>query len=516
MTYRELLHSPLIPSKLIPLIDQAIRHPVPMLVLGESGTAKGLVARIIHHLGGERSHGFHRIECKSVAEKSFEDQLSQCLRQMGEGPGCGTVYLREVGHLDPGGQLKLLRLMEDEAFQEKMDQGNVPGLRFIASSSEDLGTKVEQGKFSEDLYDRLNTISIRMPALRERAHEISNIARYLLAAHSRRLKGREMAISQEVLDLFENYWWPGNLSELEHIITRGVMVSKGGQLTAENLSPVIENEKSSPFLALLTAKDLRASSRPRELHREEEKVSPLPLYFLEIVHRIKNPLVSIKTFAQLLENKFGDPEFRRSFHRIVLEDIEKIDQVLDHLLDFVRINTPLLKKSTVNTVIEEVLKKYEGQMKEKDIKISRSFEKDLPETILREEQLRYILDSVIQYVFPFIPLNGSIGFLTESVEWSEDHAEDRALVLKEGGYIQIQILFTSLRDLALSRETARVISGPSQERIGLELRLVEEILRRNRGTVRFEFDHRNLKTLIRLRLPAERRRTVYYPPTTRS
>jgi signal transduction histidine kinase len=355
-----------------------------------------------------------------------------------------------------------------------------------------------------------------MPALRERAHEISNIARYLLADRSRRLKGREMAISQEVLDLFENYWWPGNLSELEHIITRGVMVSKGGQLTAENLSPVIENEKSSPFLALLTAKDLRASSRPRELHREEEKVSPLPLYFLEIVHRIKNPLVSIKTFAQLLENKFGDPEFRRSFHRIVLEDIEKIDQVLDHLLDFVRINTPLLKKSTVNTVIEEVLKKYEGQMKEKDIKISRSFEKDLPETILREEQLRYILDSVIQYVFPFIPLNGSIGFLTESVEWSEDHAEDRALVLKEGGYIQIQILFTSLRDLALSRETARVISGPSQERIGLELRLVEEILRRNRGTVRFEFDHRNLKALIRLQLPAERRRTVYYPPTTRS
>jgi signal transduction histidine kinase len=274
---------------------------------------------------------------------------------------------------------------------------------------------------------------------------------------------------------------------------------------------VMEDEKTSPFLSFLTTKDLRSSCRSREPHREQEEVSSLPLYFLEIVHRIKNPLVSIKAFTQLLENKFGDAEFRTYFHRIVLEDIEKIDEVLDHLLDFVRINTPLQKKSTVNTVIEEVLRKYEGQMKGKNIKISNGFEKDLPETIVHEEQLRYILASVIQHAFPSIPPNGSIGFLTESVDLGEDQEEDGALVSKEGGYIQIQVFFTGLKESALSRETAQGISTSPQEAIELELQLVKEIIQRNRGTMRFEFDEKNLRTLMLLRLPAERRRTVYYP-----
>ena len=138
------------------------------------------------------------------------------------------------------------------------------------------------------------------------------------------------------------------------------------------------------------------------------------IFFIELIHRIKNPLVSIKTFTQLLGEKLNDVEFRDCFYRIVTEDIDKIDSVLNGLLNYIKINTPIQKTETIHVILEEILKTFEGRLEKRKIKVFRKYEKDLPETSIHDEQLRYMISSILHYAFPTIPPDGSIGFMTKT------------------------------------------------------------------------------------------------------
>ena len=235
---------------------------------------------------------------------------------------------------------------------------------------------------------------------------------------------------------------------------------------------------------------------------------------MELVHRIKNPLVSIKTFTQLLREKFGDEEFREYFYRIVTGDIEKIDTLLNGLLNYIKINTPIEKTNTVHFVLEDVLKKYAAQLEDKKIKVFRKFEKDLPETVVHEEQLRYILNSLLQYAIPSIPPNGSIGFLTKSFQIDRGTGVDKTLPQKDGRYIKILIVFTGYKRPAEQFEAILGIPAAQQaEGVELELRLIKEIIQKNQGMMKFEVNEKKPRTLISLTFPIERRKVVYYPST---
>jgi light-regulated signal transduction histidine kinase (bacteriophytochrome) len=234
---------------------------------------------------------------------------------------------------------------------------------------------------------------------------------------------------------------------------------------------------------------------------------------MELVHRIKNPLVSVKTFTQLLREKFSDAEFRTHFYRIVTEDIEKIDAVLNGLLSYIKINTPLEKKDTVHIILEDVLRKYEVQLEDKKIKIFKKFEKDLPETVVHEEQLRYIFDVLFQYTLPFIPPHGSIGILTKSFDHPKETAEDKIVPVQDGGYLEILVVFTGFKKPVEQFGTVLGIPGvQKEETIELELRLIKEIIQKNRGRMKFEVNEKKLRTLISLKLPVERRKLIYYQP----
>jgi len=372
---------------------------------------------------------------------------------------------------------------------------------------------VAQGKFSEDLYYRLNTLSIRIPALRDRGKEISEIAQYILAEHSKKTKIRKVGISEGVLGLLQSYWWPGNLRELEHVIIRSAIFSDGDRLMEKDLFFETENEKNS-FVSFLKKAEMKPSVLETKSLRNETNNHLSSLFFIDLVHRVKNPLVSIKTFTQLLREKFGDEEFREYFYRIVTEDIEKIDALLNGLLNYIKVNTPIEKANTVHFVLEDVLKKYEVQLEDKKIRVFKRFEKDLPETIIHEEQLRYILNSLLQYAIPSIPPDGSIGFLTKSFHIAKETDENKTSVKKDGRYIEIMIVFTGYKKPVEQFETLLGIPAMQQEEaIELELRLIKEIIQKNRGLMKFEVNEKKPRTLISLKFPTERRKVIYYPST---
>ena len=512
MNYPELLHSPIIPPSVVPLVEKAANNNAAVLIQGEHGTEKELIAKIIHYVGDWKYYRFYKIECKAQTEDSFNDQLFRIFKENNFGAIPATLYLKEIGELNPYSQSKLLELVEDGFFQDGAEKKVIKNFRFIASSVEDLKEKMDQGKFSEDLYDRLNTLSMRIPPLRERPKEISAIAHYVLKEYSKKMKINKVGISNSVLKLFQNYWWPGNLRELEQVIIRSAMFSEGETLTEKDLLFETENENKS-FNTFLKKADVRSGEPKSQGFPPERNANVFSLFLIELVHRIKNPLVSVKTFTQLLREKFGDPEFREHFYRIVTEDIEKIDAVLNGLLSYIKINTPIEKRDTVHFILEDVLKRHEIQLEDKRIKIFKRFEKDLPETIVHDEQLRYILNTLIQYAIPSIPPNGSMGFLTKSLDLSAQTAPDKKRYQRDGTYVEILIVFTGYkRPVEQFENILGIHEFQKEEAMELELRLIREIIQKNQGMMKFEVNEKKPRTLISLQFPIERRKLVYYQP----
>jgi nitrogen-specific signal transduction histidine kinase len=513
MNYLELLHSPILTPHIATLTQKAAYNNIPVLIQGEQGTGKELIAKLIHHLGDWKDYRFHKIDCRILTEETFTAQVSRLFKEFHDGTSPGTLYLREVGYLGQENQLKLAELIEEGFFQNGLERKCFKNLRFISSSSEDLREKVSQGRFSEDLYYRLNTLLIRIPPLRERTKEIAEIAQYVLTEHSKKMKTKKVGFSNNVLMLLQSYWWPGNLRELENVIIRSAVFSEGERLMEKDLFFETEVEKNS-FVSFLKKTETKPLSFEKKnfIHKQDNHFSSL--FFIELVHRIKNPLVSIKTFTQLLREKFDDEEFREYFYRIVTEDIEKIDSLLNGLLNYIKINTPIEKANTVHFILEDVLKKYEGKLEDKKIRVFKKFEKDLPETVVHEEQLRYILNSILQYALPSIPPQGSIGFLTKSLSLQKGMGEDQNLAEKDGRFVQIMIVFTGFKKPVEKFGTILGVPALQQEEaIELELRLIKEMIQKNQGVMTFEVNEKRPRTLISLKFPMERRKVIYYPST---
>jgi light-regulated signal transduction histidine kinase (bacteriophytochrome) len=323
---------------------------------------------------------------------------------------------------------------------------------------------------------------------------------------------KRKGISSNVLSLLQSYWWPGNLKELETVILRSAVFSEGENLMEKDLFFNAENERNS-FFTFLQRADFKNPFESNGGHSDrEQQLLPWIFFLAELVHRIKNPLVSIKTFTQLLREKFNDGEYRESFYRVVTDDIEKIDLVLNGLLNYVKMNTPLSKSNTIHQILEEVLKHHQAVLEEKKVKIFKKLEKDLPETMIHDEQFRYIFHSLVQYILPFLPPHGSVGFLTKLFREPKPPNEEGARSAKEQEWIEILMIFTGFKKAMDKYETVFGISSPQpEESEDLELRLIHEILKRNKGRMSIEVNEKKPRTLISLRLPIERRRVIYYP-----
>lgn len=491
MNYQELLHSPLIPRQTACLVRKGALSGVPVFILGEEGTKRELIARIIHDAGDWKPHPFLKLDCRSSLEAGFVGELSRLLKEVDYGRIPATLYLKEVFCLDRTSQARLLKLLEEGIFQDEGPPQKVRNLRFI-SSSDHLGKKVREGRFSQDLYERLSTLLIPLPPLRDRADEIPSIARYILSKNTDLMKLGTTKFSDEVLCLFRNYWWPGNLKEMERVVIRSAHLCEGRTITEKDLFFEVSREEDS-FLSFPKGVQFRHPS----LHGAN-----LASFFIELVHRIKNPLVSIRTFTQLLDQRFDDGEFRDSFYRIVNQDIERIDTVLEGLLNYIRISIPEEKVNTIQSILEEVLGSYGTQLTERRIRVLKKLDKGIPETTLHDEQLKYIFHSLFGYMIPSISTEGTMGVLGRS-----SHGDERS--------IEIVIAVDGFRKAVERMEQVLGIPVQNDEVVELELRLVQEIVRKNQGTIKYEVNEEKSRATILLKLPVERRKVLYYPSAFR-
>jgi hypothetical protein len=278
----------------------------------------------------------------------------------------------------------------------------------------------------------------------------------------------------------------------------------------------IENLKNM----LKSFPDKDENQGPKKLKKvasEEQNVSLLFPIVFELIHLVKSTFKFIDKLTQASRDKFIDRAFGDYFSRTVRGDTKKIDLLLDGVLDYIKVSTPVVKTNTVHLMIEEALKKNQILLEEKNIRLFKKFEKDLPEIAIPDDQLRYILNAIIQYAIMVSSNDGSIGFLTKSLALQRELPEDQGLLKREENYIEMLVQFTGYKMQRDQPETLPPLPISPREKLlnfelvlDLELRLVEEVVRKNRGTLKLETDEKKLKTSIILRFPVERRKVVYH------
>jgi two-component system response regulator AtoC len=220
---------------------------ISVLVLGETGTGKEVIAETLHRQSPRANGPFLRLNCGGFTESLLESELFGHEKGAFTGavatkPGLlesadgGTVFLDEIGELPPSLQVKLLRVLEDKQVQRvgalkprKID------VRFVSATNRDLEEEIGRGTFRQDLYYRVSGVSIVIPPLRERVSEIPHLCRLFAAEAVRQVGGGESVFSPSAMRLLQSYAWPGNIRELRNVIERAVLLSADGLITEEHL-----------------------------------------------------------------------------------------------------------------------------------------------------------------------------------------------------------------------------------------------------------------------------------------
>ncbi len=236
-------------QKVYNLIYKVSKSEATVLITGESGTGKELVARAIHYESERMDRAFQVIDCTAFPEAILESELfghvkgafTGAIRDkrglMDEADG-GTVFIDEIGDLSLGMQMKLLRVLQEGEFRPvgglKTKSVN---LRIVAATNRNLEEMVTERLFREDLYYRLNVVSIKLPPLRDRREDIYLLAYYFLERFGKRKGHRVTKIDPDAMDLLIRYNWPGNVRELENVIERGVVLCSDDTVLKDDLAP---------------------------------------------------------------------------------------------------------------------------------------------------------------------------------------------------------------------------------------------------------------------------------------
>jgi len=245
------------------LIKKVANHKTTVLITGESGTGKELIARAIHFNGSRRSAPLVSINCGGIPETLLESELfgykqgaftdaSQDKAGRFEEAHAGTIFLDEIGELPLSLQVKLLRVLQDEEITPLGGTGaRKVNVRVIAATARDLIDEIKEEHFREDLYYRINVVTIHLPPLRERLEDIPLLAEHFLGLFNERLKRDIKGISQAAMERFMTYPWPGNVRELENVIERAILLAPGDTLELSDIPPALREEDLRPLSAIL-------------------------------------------------------------------------------------------------------------------------------------------------------------------------------------------------------------------------------------------------------------------------
>ncbi|MEW5815726.1 MAG: sigma-54 dependent transcriptional regulator [Spirochaetota bacterium] len=260
-------------KKVLEIIDQVAPTKASVLITGESGVGKELVADAIHNLSGRKGKPCIKVHCAALSENLLESELfghekgaftGAIARKRGrfELANTGTIFLDEIGEVNPAVQIKILRVLQEKKFERVGGEETLEvDVRIIAATNKDLKEEIQKGTFRDDLYYRLNVVNIHVPPLRERKEDIPLLVSAFIKEFAEENNKTIEGIDPKARTALYNHSWPGNIRELRNCIESAVVMAKGNVLNLEDLPPSIHSEADSDYIKISPGSSLSEAEK---------------------------------------------------------------------------------------------------------------------------------------------------------------------------------------------------------------------------------------------------------------
>jgi DNA-binding NtrC family response regulator len=464
-------------GRLSRVASRAASTGLPVLLVGERGTGRERLARAIHAAGPDAAGPFVALACAGLAPEALEARLAR-LPVAGVRP---TVFLKGLDDASPALQSALLDRLADGRLGRDA--------RPIASASDGLDDRVETGVLAEALVEALGVLRLALPPLRERPAMIGALAPVLFerVREEGRLP-RACRLTPEAEARLAAYVWPGNVTELARVLARSTALADHELLGPEHIdfglaaASSFAEEVPAPGRAVSPSAQAgaTASSPARELPGASPSSAPpaadrhFAALAAELAHEIKNPLVAIKTFTQLLGEKFDDAEFRREFYAVVRRDVERIDHLVEGVLHAADAVPTESRPTDLNAVLEAVLGESEGWMVERRVVAFKDLAERIPMALTDPAQARAALFNVVARALASLPAGEDLFLATRAcrdgveaaVSYRDASPHDVGLLGERGEELELTLARAALERAGGRLEVRREPGGHTTVSLG--------------------------------------------------
>lgn len=276
------------------LLIQSAKVDTPVLLMGETGTGKAMLANVLHQLSARANAPLITINCNSLSESQLEHQLfgrgvsSGCIESANE----GTLFIDEVHALPPRLQSRLLEFLQAASFERPGELGVIrSNVRVIAATDQDINRLITDGQFAEDLFWRLSVLPIAVPPLRRRPDDIESLVEHFLARYSEAHQRSIPKLDPAALKALKSYSWPGNIRELQNYIERAIVWLESDQLTKDALPNVVVGDSKASQLAVFRPADEQSLVREYVYHRISKSAVDADDLHKQIVEPVEKELL---------------------------------------------------------------------------------------------------------------------------------------------------------------------------------------------------------------------------------
>ena len=375
---------------------------LPLLLTGEIGCGQDRVAAGICSLDTVFGSPLF-INAAEVREERLEQLSARLSLEAGFKEFPSVVVIQNLDNSSPAAQSLLLNFLQEGG-------GKADEVRYLSTANAELLKQVYRGEFLEALYYRLATLTLKLSPLRERQEDVPVMAEWIAGVYAKKLGLSEPHLSEDAKQRLSHYLWFGNVSELETVIARTLAFHRKPYMEAGDLifdfsadpqpgergnaADFVSGDARSGFEAREPILEVYTAPRPAPANGYG-KTADLNVVIHELAHELKNPMVTIKTFAQLLGERYQDENFRSRFQEVVGNDIERMDDLLEMMLEFADFARPRLSKVALADKLRNALAEIHGECTKRQIRFEWKGNGDPRVIETDESQLEYILKNML-------------------------------------------------------------------------------------------------------------------------